>query len=62
MAYVDEYRQATNQGSKTVLVQFRDKLNGRYLHQKEISRAMLAKLYHEQKVTHAINGVPVVDI
>lgn len=47
---------------KLVTVQYRDKLNGIYLHQKQVTRATLAKLYHKQLVTHAINGIPVVDI
>lgn len=60
--YIDMTRQATEQGSKLIRVQFRDKLSGEYLHQKEITRALMAKMYHEQRVTHAINGMPVVDL
>jgi len=60
--YLDMNKQATNQGAAKIKVQFRNKLTGEYMHQKEITRALLAKLYHEQKVTHALNGVPVIDI
>lgn len=52
----------TTQGAAKITVQFRDKTNGDYLHIKEVTRAFLAKMYHEQRVTHAINGMPVVDI
>lgn len=60
--YLDMQRQATEQGSKLITVQFRDKATFEYLYFKDITRALLAKFYHEQRVTHAINGVPVVDI
>lgn len=53
--------QITDQVSKTT-VQFRDKITHEYLHTEEIANAKLAKLYHDQLVSHAINGVPVVDI
>lgn len=52
----------TNQGAKTIIVQYRDKLSGAYLFQREVTRAFLAKMYHEQRVTHAVNGIPVIDI
>lgn len=55
-------RQLTNQGLGTIKIQFRCKLTGEYLHTRQIMRATLAKLYHDQKITHALNGVPVVDI
>lgn len=52
----------TNQGVKKILVWFRDVKTGSYDYQKEVTRAFLAKMYHEQRVTHALNGVPVVDV
>lgn len=54
--------QLTSQGYKTTKIQYRDKISGTYLHTKLVSKATLAKLYHDQLITHAINGVPVVDI
>lgn len=60
--YMDMTRQATEQGAMLITVRFRDKATFEYLYYKEISRALLAKMYHEQRVTHAINGVPVIDI
>ncbi len=62
MIHPNMNKQVTVQGAQKTLVQFRDKITGNYLHTKEITKALLAKFYHEQKVTHAINGVPVVDI
>lgn len=52
----------TDQGEITIWVQFRDKITLEYMHKKEVKRAFLAKAYAEQKVTHAINGIPVIDI
>lgn len=55
-------RPVTNQGAQLIKVQYRDKLTGEYYQEKQVPRAFLAKMYHEQRVTHAINGVPVIDI
>lgn len=52
----------TENGAKLTWIQFRDKLTGQYLTTKQINRATLAKWYHEQKITHAYNGLPVIDI
>lgn len=55
-------RPVTNQGAQLITIQYRDKVSGDYLIQKQVPRAFLARMYHEQRVTHAINGVPVIDI
>lgn len=52
----------TNQGAQMITVMYRDKITGEYLSEKQVPRAFLARMYHEQRVTHAINGVPVIDI
>jgi len=52
----------TDQGTKTIMVKFRDKLTGVYVYDKKVSRALLAKMYHDRAVTHVLNGVPVIDI
>ena len=52
----------TDQGTKTIMVKFRDKLTGAYVYDKKVTRAFLAKMYHDRAVTHALNGVPVIDI
>lgn len=54
--------QLTDQGKQLITIQYRDKLNGIYLNTKQVSRATLAKLYHDRLITHAINGMPVVDV
>jgi len=57
-----EHYQVTETGDKTILVHLRDKVTGEYVSLANIKRSKLAKYYHEQRVTHVINGVPVVDI
>lgn len=52
----------TDQGTKKITIQYRDKLSGDYLFKREVTRAFLAKMYHDQRVTHSLNGVPVIDI
>ncbi len=60
--FIDPRRQLTNQGALKTMVQFRDKVTFQYLFYKKVPRAFLAKMYHEQRVTHAIDGIPVIDI
>lgn len=52
----------TDTGHKTLLVHLRDTVTGEYVSLANIKRSKLAKYYNEQRVTHVINGVPVVDI
>jgi len=52
----------TEQGAKKQIVWFRNVLTGAYEYQKEVTNAFVAKMMHEQKITHAVNGIKVVDI
>lgn len=52
----------TVQGALKTMVWFRNVNSGQYEYKKLVTKAFLAKMYHEQRVTHAYNGIPVVDV
>lgn len=54
-------KQLTDQGEKTIKVFFKDKLSDATW-TKKVTRSFLAKMYHEQRVVGAINGVVVIEI
>lgn len=54
--------QLTDAGARMTMILLRDKVNGEYIGKALIKRAKLAQYYNEHKVTHAVNGVPVVDV
>lgn len=53
--------QTTVQGSLKIKVYFKDKLSDT-VWCKEITRAFLARMYHEQRVIGALKGVPVIEV
>ena len=53
--------QVTNQGTLKIKVIFKDKLSDA-IWTKEVTRAFLAKMYHEQRVVGAIKSVPVIEV
>lgn len=55
-------RQVTIQGVQKITVYFKDKLNADSIWTKEITRAFLAKMYHEKRVVGAIKHVPVIEV
>lgn len=54
--------QPTVQGSLKVKVYFKDKLNDTSIWTKEVSRAFLAKMYHEKRVVGVIKFTPVIEV
>lgn len=53
--------QVTNQGTQKIKVYFKNKLNDE-VWCKQITRAFLARMYHEFKVIGAIKGIPVIEV
>lgn len=54
--------QLTFKGDEMIIVLLRDKVTLEYLNKASVKRSWLAKAYHEQRVTHAIDGFPVIDV
>lgn len=54
--------QVTDAGARTIVIMLRDKISGEYIGEKLIKRAEYAKAYNDQRITHAINGVPVLEV
>lgn len=52
----------TEQGALKTTVWFRNVKTGVYEYKKEVTKAFVAKMYHEHRITHAHNGIPVVDV
>lgn len=52
----------TVQGALMITVIYRDKVSLEYVSEKEVPRAFLAKMYHEGRVSHSVNGLSVIDI
>lgn len=53
--------QLTNQGSLKIQAYFKDKLSNTIWF-KQINRAFLARMYHEQRVVGVIKGIPVIEV